>query len=86
MNDVYPPDISESLPWIKKGMDDGTQPFIRDEKNQRWGISAEDMQENGFISGQTVSHEQLIFLLRNRLAKARTQLALAEAGCYPKGM
>lgn len=80
----YSPEEAESLPWIKNNMDNGTQPFIRDQEGRRWGFTAESLQEVGFLTGQSLSHEQLIFLLETNLAKARMQLALAEAGYFPK--
>lgn len=86
MESHFNPDVAESLPWTKGNMDNGKQPFVYDEQKRRWMVSAKELQENGFVSGQTIPRDQLILFLETKLAKARTELALAQSGCYPKGM
>jgi len=46
-----------------RAMDEGLQPFVRDDQGNRWSFNAVVLERCGCVSGQTVCHAVLSALL-----------------------
>lgn len=83
---MYPPLTPEEIAAIARvesNMDNGTQPFVRDEQGRRWAFTAEILQQTGCICGQTVDKKKMIFIMETNLANLQMQIALEKAGVRP---
>lgn len=83
---MYPPLTSKEIAAIARvesNMDNGTQPFVRDEQGRRWAFTSEILQQTGCVSGQTVDAKKMIFIMETNLANLQMQIALEKAGAKP---
>lgn len=76
---ILSPENLKALAELDRKMDSGHQPFVRDDKGNRWAFPQEVLDVFGCISGQTASHAVMTGLLEANLAHIQMQIALEKA-------